>query len=176
MSGGPPVRRAEIRHVPAAGISVFNDPDASVAPIRELSAGYELTVVGRRPPWVHVQSGDGLDGWVDGTQLAGVATGAPPVNGHVPVPDAGGPVEAGYRVALVEKQPSSVLVATGPVVGAIGGLLAIFGAAFPWQQAVASRLEVDAFGIPVRFLTGWDQLTKGGLSIGWLIVAFIERS
>jgi Bacterial SH3 domain len=166
---GPPVRGTETRHVPAGGVSVWGDPDPSAPPITELPAGYELTVVGRRGPWMHIQSGDGLDGWVDGTQLAGVAVGAAPVANPVP-PSENRTMAAPPGSVVVEKRPSSFLVATGPVLGAIGGLIAIFGAALPWQQTVALRLEVDAFGIPVQFLSGWDNLAKDGLALGWLIV------
>ena len=52
------------------------------------------------------------------------------------------------------------------MLGAIGGIIAILGAALPWQQTVADRLEVDAFDIPVRFLGGWDEIAAGGFAIG----------
>ena len=64
---------------------------------------------------------------------------------------------AGAGPSVVEKQTSSLLLGTGPVLGALGGLIAILGAALPWQQTVANRLEVDAFGLPVRFLAGWER-------------------
>ena len=76
--GAPPGRPAEVRHVPEGGISVYEHPDGSVPAIAELAGGDELRIVGRRPPWVHVQTDGGLDGWVDGTALAGVAVGAAP--------------------------------------------------------------------------------------------------
>lgn len=170
MPGGPPGRAAEVRHVPAGGISVFAHPDASVAPIAELPSGYEVAVVGRRPPWVHIQAGDGLDGWVDGTELAGVAVGAAPVPDPVPAA-APGPFAVTTRSAVVEKKKGSVLLATGPVLGAIGGLIAILGAALPWVQVFETPIsEADAFNLPARVLTGWDQAFKGGFELGWVIV------
>jgi hypothetical protein len=167
--GGPPASRSDVRHVPAGGISVWENPDPSVPPITELPAGYELSVVGRRGPWMHVQTSEGLDGWVDGTALAGVAVGAAPVPASAPTPETG-KVVARPGSVVVEKKPSSFLVGTGPVLGAIGGIFAILGTALPWQQNVSIRVEVDAFGVPVSFLSGWEHLGDKGFALGWLIV------
>jgi Bacterial SH3 domain len=169
--GGPPIGRAEIRPVPVGGLPVWADPDPTEAPIAELPAGFELVIVGRRGSWVHVQA-EGLDGWVDGSQLAGAGVMTPvaerPVGpeavGHMPVP----PPAPG--AVVVEKQVSSVQLGRGPLVGALGAMIAVFGTALPWQQTVANRLEVDAYGIPVRFLTGWQNLADKGFALGWLIV------
>jgi hypothetical protein len=169
-TGGRPGRPVEVRHVPAGGISVYATADASDAPIAELPAGFELTVAGRRGPWVHVVSGDGLDGWVGGSELAGIAMGASPVVEPVPTAATESVVIAPMPVAVVEKQPSSLLIGTGPVLGAIGGIIAIIGAAVPWQQTIANRVEVDAFDISVRFLGSSDQITARGFSIGLLIL------
>ncbi len=168
-AGGPPIGRAEIRQVPVGGIPVWADPDPTEPPLAELPYGYALVIVGRRGSWVHVQADDGLDGWVDGSQLAGV--GAVPVVDPPPGSEAAGaaPPPAPGTV-VVEKQPSSFQIATGPVVGAIGALIAIFGTALAWQQTVSNRLEVDAYGIPVRFLSGWENLADKGFALGWLIV------
>jgi hypothetical protein len=154
--------------VPLGGIAVWAEPDPAEKPIQELPYGYEVTVVGRRGGWVHVQSGDGLDGWVDGSQLAGVAS--------APVAEADqegspvGPPPVSSVVVEKSKESSSFRLGRGPVLGAAGGLIAIFGTALPWQQTVENRLEVDAFGIPVRFLTGWEELADQGFALGWLIV------
>jgi len=151
---------------------VFGDADAGGIPIADLPAGFELTVVGRRGPWVHVISGDGLDGWVSGAALAGVAVGVAPVAapGSAPDPAAASNSAAPAPVAVVEKQSSSLLLAAGPVFGAIGGMIAILGTALPWQQTTATRLEINAFDVSVRFLASWDDLTAGGISIGLLVV------
>ncbi|MGZ4689609.1 MAG: SH3 domain-containing protein [Acidimicrobiia bacterium] len=169
MPGGPPAREAEIRHVPADGISVFANPDATAAPIMELPSGFALTVVGRRPPWVHVQAPDGLDGWVDGTALAGVAVGAAPIE-PTPVPEGRGPFVVAHPSAVVDKQGSSILLGTGPVLGAIGGIVAILGAFLPWIQTLNGPDSADAFQVSARILTGWDQASKGGWKLGWVIV------
>ena len=160
---------AEVRHVPASGISVYPSPDASLAPIVELPSGYEVTVIGRRPPWVHIQAEDGLDGWVDGSALAGIAVGAAPVPETVEVPDAT-PFQASVRHAVVEKKRGSLLLATGPVLGAIGGLIAILGANLPWLKVSGPSDLADAFHISARVLGGWDQAAKSGWKLGWVIV------
>jgi hypothetical protein len=166
---GAPGRAAEVRHVPAGGISVFATPDASQAPIAELPSGFEVTIVGRRPPWVHVQGGDGLDGWVDGTALAGIAVGAHQVEPPPMIADNSVAVAPGSVV--IEKKGSSFLFATGPVLGLVGGAIAILGAVLPWVKTQGIRLDgVDAFELPVRILNGWDQAVKGGFELGWLIV------
>lgn len=171
MPGGPPARAAEIRHVPAGGISVYANPGTHSENIAELPSGYEVTVIGRRPPWVHIQASDGLDGWVDGTALAGIAVGAAaPARSSVDVPDAT-PFVASAPHTVVEKKRGSILLATGPVIGALGGLIAILGAALPWIQAVNGPDDADAFHISVRILTGWDQAAKGGWELGWVIFA-----
>lgn len=155
--------------MPAGGISVYAQADASDAPIAELPAGFELTVAGRRGAWVHVVSGDGLDGWVGGSELAGIAMGASPVTEVEPGPAAESVTIAPRPVAVVEKKPSSLLIGTGPVLGAIGGIIAIIGTALPWQQTIATRVEGNAFDISWRFLGSWDRIAAGGFSIGLLV-------
>jgi hypothetical protein len=165
--GGPPIGRAEYRTVPAGGVAVWADADPTQAPIAQLPSGFELIVVGRRGSWVHVQADDGLDGWVDGSQLAGASaiTLAPPA-----ADDRAAPAVAPVTPVSVEKAPSTFRLSRGPIIGAAGALIAIFGTALAWQQTVANRLEVDAYGMPVRFLTGWEQLADRGLALGWLVV------
>jgi hypothetical protein len=165
--GGPPIGRAEIKTVPAGGIAVWADADPTRAPIADLPAGFELVVVGRRGSWVHVQAEDGLDGWVDGSQLAGVATVPEAAEDPETETAAGAPPVTGV---VVDKQPSTFRLSRGPIMGAAGALIAIFGTALAWQQTVANRLEVDAYGMPVRFLTGWEHLADQGLALGWLVV------
>ncbi len=155
--------------MPTGGISVFASPDASGAPIADLAAGAEVRVVGRRPPWVHIQADDALDGWVEGRVLAGVAIGAVPVE-PAPVPEHHVSDPSVLRPAVVEKKGSSLLLGTGPVVGAIGGVIAILGAALPWVQSVGLLTEVDAFGLSWHVLSGWDDATKNGLSLGTVLV------
>ncbi len=169
MPGGAPVRAAEVRHVPAGGIPVFAAPDASVAPVAELPSGHEVTVVGRRPPWVHIQAGDGLDGWVDGTALAGVAVGANAVPETDFVPDAH-PFQVSNRARVVEKKRGSLLIALGPALGALGGLIAILGAALPWVQVFNAPIsDVSVYHLPVRVLSGWSEAYHGGFALGWVI-------
>lgn len=165
--GGPQIGRAEYRTVPAGGIAVWADADPTQASIVELPGGFEVIVVGRRGSWVHVQADDGLDGWVDGSQLAGAsAIGLPTV-----ATDAeSAPAVAPATPAVGDEAPSTLRLSRGPIIGAVGALIAIFGTALAWQHTVANRLEVDAYGMPVRFLTGWEQLADRGLAIGWLIV------
>jgi hypothetical protein len=40
----------------------------------------------------------------------------------------------------------------------------------PWVQTVGTLHEVDAFGLPVSVLNGWDHALKGGFELGLLIV------
>jgi hypothetical protein len=164
--GGLQIGRAEVRPVPPGGVAVWADADPSQPPIAELAQGDELIVVGRRGTWVHVRTRDGVDGWVDGPQLAGTATA--PAEAVAPGEAAAAPAPA--TNVVVDKQPSTFRLGRGPLLGAVGGLIAIFGTALAWQQTVANRLEVDAFGMPVRFLTGWENLPDRGLALGWLIV------
>ena len=169
MPGGAPGRAAEVRHVPAGGISVYATPDPSRAPIAELPSGYEVTIAGRRPPWVHIQGGDGLDGWVDGSALAGVAVGANPVPETEFVPDAH-PFQVSVRSLVVEKKRGSLLLALGPALGALGGLIAILGAALPWVQVFNTPIsDVNAFNLPARVLGGWPDAYQGGFALGWVI-------
>lgn len=167
-AGGPRIGRAEVRTVPVGGLPVWADPDPTEPPLVELPSGYELVIVGRRGSWVRVQADDGLDGWVDGSQLAGA--GATPVPDRPARPEAAGAVSPPPARSLVGDKQSSIQLRRGPLIGALGAMIAILGAALPWQQTVADRLEVDAFGIPVRFLTGWENLTDKGFALGWLIV------
>jgi hypothetical protein len=167
--GGPPIGRAEVRIVPVGGIPVWADPDPSEPPLGELPSGYELLIVGRRGSWVHVHADDGLDGWVDGSQLAG-AVATPVAERPVRPETAGAAPPPAPTSVVVDKQSSSIQLGRGPLIGALGALIAIVGAALPWQQTVANRLEVDAFGIPVSFLSGWEHLTDKGFALGWLIV------
>jgi hypothetical protein len=168
VDGGPPIGRAEIRTVPAGGIAVWADADPTRAPIAQLDEGFELIVVGRRGSWVHVQTHDGLDGWVDGSQLAGVQSVPAEVAAAADARTATAVAPA--AAVVVDKQPSTFRLARGPIIGAAGALVAIFGTALAWQQTIANRLEVDAYGMPVRFLTGWENLADRGLALGWLIV------
>jgi hypothetical protein len=166
----PPVRAAEVRHVPSGGISVYANPDASTAALAELPVGAEVRVVGRRPPWVHIQGDDGLDGWVDGIALAGVAVGAAPVvPAHIPDPHVAAD-QALLHPKVVDKQGSSLRLGTGPVVGAIGGIVAIVGTALPWVQTVGLLSSVDAFGLSVKVLNGWGDATRSGFELGTLLV------
>jgi hypothetical protein len=167
--GGVPARDVEIRHVPAGGILVFERPDRRGPPIRELPAGEEVSVAGRRPPWVHIRAADGLDGWVDGTELAGIAVGAAPVAAH-PDPDGSPGASSVMPPTVVEKQRSPLRLGTGPVLGALAGIMAVVGTMLPWVQTVGTLHEVDAFGLPVSVLNGWDHALKGGFELGLLIV------
>ena len=47
---------------------------------------------------------------------------------------------------------------------------AILGTALPWVQTIGRLNEVDAFGLSVRVLSGWDDALKGGFELGLLIV------
>jgi hypothetical protein len=164
--GGLQIGRAEIRPVPPGGIAVWADADPSQPPVAELAQGDELIVVGRRGSWVHVQAHDGIDGWVDGVQLAGGTAAA--VEAVTPSEPTATPVPT--TQVVVDKAPSTFRLGRGPLLGAAGGLIAILGTSLAWQQTVANRLEVDAFGVPVRFLTGWENLADKGLAVGWLVV------
>jgi hypothetical protein len=166
--GGPPIGRAELKTVPAGGVAVWADADPTRAPIAQLDEGNEVIVVGRRGSWVHVQAHDGLDGWVDGSQLAGVQT--TPVDPAAAAEPHSSSAAAPATAVVVDKAPSTFRLGRGPIIGAAGALVAIFGTALAWQQTVANRLEVDAYGIPLRFLTGWENLADQGFALGWLIV------
>jgi hypothetical protein len=170
-TGGRPGRPVEVRRVPAGGISLYDQADASDAPIAELPAGFELTVAGRRGPWVHVVGGDGLDGWVHGSELAGIAVGASPVAPPVAPPPTESATIDPKPVVVVEKQRAAVRLGTGPVLGAVGGIIAILGTALPWMQGLIAQLSGDnAFSISARVLTGWDEVLTGGLELGWVVV------
>jgi hypothetical protein len=169
-SGGAPLH-GEVRHVPASGVAVFAGPDRADGPIAQLAAGTEVIVVGRRPPWVHLHGPDELDGWADGTELAGVAKGA--AASPAPVvsrPAVDGQSSATPHTSVVEKQRSPLRVGTGPVVGALGGLVAVIGTKLPWVQSVGPLHEHDAFGVSWHVLNGWDQAAKPGPELGLLIV------
>lgn len=151
--------------MPAGGLPLFADADPAPAPVDRLPAGQELSVLGRRGTWVHVETDGGVSGWVDGAQLVGASStpagiGAAPEGGAGVVP----------RSRVVEKEPGSFSLGRGPLLGAVGALFAIFGTALPWQQTIVSRVEVDAFGLPVRVLTGWEHLGDRGFALGWLVV------
>ncbi len=156
--------------MPAGGVPVLAEPDDRAAPLAQLLEGHEVLVLGRRGVWVHVDAGGGVDGWVDGRVLAGT-------HGSVIAPaPAAGPSSASDGVGAPAAAPrrrtntgSSLQVGFGPVLGALGGTLAIVGALLPWQQAVADRLSVSAFDIPLTFLGGWDNLGDGGFSLGALL-------
>jgi hypothetical protein len=167
--GAVPARHVEVHHVPAGGILVFERPDRRGPPIRELTAGEEVSVAGRRPPWVHIRAADGLDGWVDGTELAGIAVGAAPVAAH-PGPEGSPGASSLTAPKVVEKQRSRMRLGTGPVLGALAGILAIVGTVLPWVQTVGKLDQVDAFGLAVNVLSGWDHALKGGFELGLLIV------
>jgi hypothetical protein len=112
---------------------------------------------------VHVDAGGGVDGWVDGRALSG-ATAVSATPASRPSSAAGGGGDA--DTPRVTRRSSSLQVGIGPVVGALGAVVAIVGALLPWQQTVADRLSVDAFDIPLTFLGGWDHLGDGGFSLG----------
>jgi hypothetical protein len=166
-TGGTP-HHGEVRHVPAGGIPVFAGPDRTPGPVAELAAGTEVIVVGRRPPWVHIHAPDDLDVWVDGIELAGVAKGAAPAAPR-PGPDVHAPATP-LHTSVVEKQRSPIRLGTGPVVGALGGIVAIVGAALPWVQSVGPLHEHDAFGVSWHALNGWDQAAKPGVELGLVLV------
>jgi hypothetical protein len=154
----------EVRHVPGTGLDVYAAPDPSQAPIATLPGGTEVQVVGRRGQWVHLVGGDGLDAWADGAALAGVAVGA---TASTPTPAAAPAGNDPRAPVVVEKQRSPFTLGTGPVVGAVGGLVAILGAVLPWLQ---TGTDVNAFDIPVSFLSSWENLPDSGFSLGALVV------
>jgi hypothetical protein len=148
-------------------VPVLAQPDDRAAPIAQLLEGHEVLVLGRRGVWVHVDAGGGVEGWVDGRALAGTHG---PVTGPAP---ASGPSSARDAVRAAPAAPrrsntsgSSFQVGLGPVLGALGGVLAIVGALLPWQQTVADRISITAFDIPITFLGGWEHLGDGGFSLG----------
>ncbi len=147
--------------MPAGGVSVLAHPDARGAVVAELLEGHEVLVLGRRGDWVHVDAGGGVDGWVDGRALAGVRTTA---TATATAATAASPRHAGASRGL------AIQLSIGPVVGALGAVVAIVGALLPWQQTVADRLSVSAFDLPLTFLAGWDHLGDGGFSIGAFLV------
>jgi Bacterial SH3 domain len=170
-TGGRPGRPVETRRVPVGGISVYAQAEPSDAPVAVLPAGIELTVAGRRGPWVHIVTGDGIEGWVGGSELAGIAVGASAATPTVaPSTDEIATVEP-TPVTVVEKQAATVRLGTAPVVGAIGGIIAIFGTALPWVQGLTTPSSEDnAFSLSAHVLTGWDEVSKGGLELGWLVL------
>jgi hypothetical protein len=154
-ASGPLGAGAETRAVPAGGVSVLAQPDDRAAPVAQLLEGHEVLVLGRRGSWVHVDAGGGVDGWVDGHALAGAFT--------IGSPEGSAPTKApGSR--------RSFGVGFGPLLGALGGALAVVGAFLPWQQTVADRLSVSAFDVPLTFLGGWEHLGDGGFSLGAFLV------
>lgn len=164
---GPLASVPDVRHVPATGLPVFAAPDDETEPVGALEGGHEVTIVGRRGRWVHLRDGAGLDAWADGSTLAGIARGvASPA--EVPASTRGA-VELPAPM-VVEKVRAPVRFGTGPIVGAIGGVVAIVGALLPWVQAKGRTVEADAFGIPMRFLSDWQNPAKGGFELGWLVV------
>jgi hypothetical protein len=153
--------------VPAGGVSVLAQPDASSEAVAQLLEGHEVIVLGRRGTWVHVDAGGGVDGWVDGRALSGaVSVSAAPASGPSSVSGVAGAGPSRSAVGI----PMSVQVGVGPIVGALGCIVAIVGALLPWQQTVADRVSVNAFDIPLTFLGGWDHLGDGGFSLGAFIV------
>jgi hypothetical protein len=150
-------------------VPVLAEPDDRAAPIAQLLEGHEVLVLGRRGVWVHVDAGGGVDGRVDGRALAGT-----PASVTAPAP-AGGPSSTRDSRAPTAaprgrtSTGSALQLGVGPVVGALGGVLAIVGALLPWQQTVADRLSVNAFDIPITFLGGWEHLGDGGFSLGALL-------
>lgn len=170
-TAGPLGRAVETRTVPAGGISLRALPDETGAPVATVVAGREVIVLGRRGAWVHVDAGDGVDGWVTGAALAGVAVGASATaaTGGPAAEVTAASVEPASK-AVVEKQRSPLRIGTGPVVGALGGIVAIVGAVLPWQQTVADRVEIDAFDVPVAFLASWEHLAEGGVSLGVVLL------
>jgi hypothetical protein len=173
-TGATPAPGAEVRHVPATGIDVWAAPDPSQPPVGSIAGGTAVTVVGRRGQWVHVQAEGGIDAWVDGSALAGIAVGASAT--AAPVSPAAEPTErtAGGPV-VVEKQRGPFTVGTGPVIGAFGAVVAIVGAALPWLQNARHPGAIigesfSAFDIPLSFLSDWKNLGETGFSLGALIV------
>lgn len=155
----------EVRHVPGTGLDVYAAPDPSQPPIANLPGGTEVQVVGRRGQWVHLVGADGLDAWADGAALAGVAVGATATT--TPTPAATPSATDPRRPVVIEKQRSPFTLGTGPVVGAVGAAIAILGAVLPWLQSGA---DVNAFDIPVSFLSSWENLPESGFSLGALVV------
>jgi hypothetical protein len=164
-ASGPLGTGAETRAVPAGGVSVLAQPDALAAPMAQLLEGHEVLVLGRRGTWVHVDAGGGVDGWVDGRALSGTVAGsAAPASGPASASGGAGGIATPPRSGVATSR--SLQLGFGPVVGALGGILAIVGALLPWQQTVADRLSVNAFDIPLTYLGGWDHLGDGGFSLG----------
>jgi hypothetical protein len=164
-SSAPDRTQGEVRHVPGSGIDIWATPDPAQAPIGTVAGGTEVTVVGRRGQWVHLQGADGLDAWADGAALAGIAVGASAA--HTPSPAAEPTARAVRGPVVVDKQPMPFTLGTGPVIGALGGVAAIVGAALPWLQHLRGA---NAFDIPAAFLTGWKHLSDSGFSLGALVV------
>jgi hypothetical protein len=157
--------RTEVRAVPVGGIPLFAEADPAQAPVAQLPEGQELSVLGRRGTWVHVETADGRNGWVDGARLVGASRSATDIGA---APEGGAGVTPRSRV--VEKAPSSLRLGGGAVLGVIGAVVAIVGTVLPWQQAIATRVEQDAYGLPVSVLTGWKHIGESGFSLGWLVV------
>ncbi len=117
---------------PAGGISVFARPDARTAGRASCPAGEQVRVVGR-DPWVHVRTrGRGRrlgrrDRSSRGSRWARRRVPRPGPDHRAAVPRSTG---------VVEKQRSPLRLGPAPVVGALGGLVAIVGAALPWLQTV----------------------------------------
>ena len=166
-STGPLSAASEVRHIPASGLAIFAAPEEDAEPVGELEGGHEVTLVGRRGRWVHLRDADGLDVWADGSALAGVARGvAAPTEAPANTPQ---PVEPAVPM-VVEKARAPLRLGTGPIVGAIGGLVVVAGALLPWVQAKGRDVEADAFDVPLRFLSDWQNLGKSGFELGWLVV------
>lgn len=166
-SNGPVSPPSEVRHVPSSGLPFFAAPDEDAAPIATLEGGHEVTVVGRRGRWVHLRDAAGLDGWADGSALAGVARG---VAAPAEVPESTHPPVEPPAPMVVEKARAPLRLGTGPIIGAIGAVAAILGTQLPWAQAKGRNVEANAFEIPVRFLSDWQHLGKSGFELGWLVV------
>jgi hypothetical protein len=65
----PAVTWKPTHRVPAAGLSVWESPDAAAAPFGSVAAGLEVEVVEQSGAWAHVRRPGGWAGWVDGRLL-----------------------------------------------------------------------------------------------------------
>jgi hypothetical protein len=76
-----PVRFAPDAMIPAPGLPVWAQPDASSHLVATLAPGLSVQVIERLGAWAHVLTATGWSGWVDGRQLDPVG---PATKGHGP--------------------------------------------------------------------------------------------
>ena len=141
-------------------------------PIAELPSGYELTVVGRRGA-VGARPGGRRARRLGRRHAARRRRGRRGAGRRpTPVPEAASAATApAPGTVVVEKQPSSFLLGTGPVLGAIGGARSRSSAPrCRGSRPSRTGSRSTRFGIPVRFLSGWEHLGDKGFALGWLIV------